>query len=127
MYCFSIEEPLNPSQRTCPLCAFLHRYSLDEAPQLLNVLTGQMSLVGPRPESPEQVAHYSEWNRRRLLVQPGITGFAQVHGLRTDASTDDKTRYDTAYVERRSLLLDLRILTITPITVMKRGMRGPNH
>ena len=101
--------------------AWVTRYSVSELPQLLNVLRGEMSLVGPRPEEPERLARYSAWHRRRLLVAPGITGLAQVNGLRGFDSTDEKTRFDLQYIERQSLLLDLKILLQTVWTLIQRG------
>ncbi len=100
---------------------WLMRYSLSELPQSWNVIRGEMSLVGPRPEGPERVARYSHWNRRRLLLKPGITGLAQVNGLRGFASTDEKMRFDLEYVERQSPMLDFLILLQTIWTVAKRG------
>ena len=101
-------------------CRWLERYSLSELPQLWNVLKGQMSCVGPRPEDPKRVARYSEWNGRRLLVQPGITGLAQINGLRGFSSSDDKSLHDMIYIERQSLLFDLLILLQTPVTILRR-------
>ena len=88
---------------------FLRRTSLDELPQLLNVLKGEMSLVGPRPDIPEQVTNYSETDRERLLVRPGITGLAQVLG-RDEIDWPTRVRIDRAYVRRLSPLLDLWII-----------------
>lgn len=88
---------------------FLRRWSLDELPQLFNVLKGDMSLVGPRPELPQLVAGYSPWQRRVLEALPGITGFSQVHG-RDDLSMETKLRFDVYYVRHRSLAMDLWIL-----------------
>jgi exopolysaccharide biosynthesis polyprenyl glycosylphosphotransferase len=87
----------------------LRRYSLDELPQLFNVLVGSMSFVGPRPPLPEEVAHYSEAARRRLLVRPGMTGLWQVSG-RSDLSWEESVRLDLRYVENWSLALDAVIL-----------------
>jgi lipopolysaccharide/colanic/teichoic acid biosynthesis glycosyltransferase len=101
-------------------CKFLRSYSLDELPQLWNVLRGDMSLVGPRPETPERVRRYNPWNRRRLQVKPGITGLAQVAGVRGDHDFDTKSRFDVRYVEYQSLLLDLQILLQTPLVIWKR-------
>lgn len=95
--------------RVTPLGAFLRRYSLDELPQLINVLLGDMSLVGPRPPLPEEVARYRDDVRRRLLVRPGITGLWQVNG-RSDLSWEESVRLDLRYVENWSLTLDLQIL-----------------
>jgi exopolysaccharide biosynthesis polyprenyl glycosylphosphotransferase len=87
----------------------LRRYSLDELPQLFNVLTGQMSLVGPRPPLPGEVAVYDDSVARRLLVKPGLTGLWQVSG-RSDLTWDEAVRLDLRYVENWSLALDLQIV-----------------
>ncbi|GII53546.1 exopolysaccharide biosynthesis polyprenyl glycosylphosphotransferase [Planotetraspora thailandica] len=88
---------------------FLRRYSLDELPQLLNVFRGEMSLVGPRPPLPAEVAQYGVDVRRRLVVKPGMTGLWQVSG-RSDLSWDESVRLDLRYVENWSLMLDLQVL-----------------
>jgi lipopolysaccharide/colanic/teichoic acid biosynthesis glycosyltransferase len=90
----------------------LRRLSLDELPNLVNVLKGDMAIVGPRPTIQEQVDRYTEHQRRRLEVKPGITGWAQVHG-RTSLSWPERIELDVWYVEHRSLRLDLRILART--------------
>ncbi len=95
--------------RVTPLGARLRRHSLDELPQLINVLLGQMSLVGPRPPLPEEVTRYRDDVRRRLLVKPGMTGLWQVSG-RSDLSWEESVRLDLRYVENWSLTLDLQIL-----------------
>ncbi len=87
----------------------LRRYSLDELPQLLNVLRGDMSLVGPRPALPSEVEQYDDWISNRLSVKPGITGLWQVSG-RTETSFADYVRYDLFYIQNWSLSLDLWIL-----------------
>ena len=104
--------------RITPLGNTLRKYSLDELPQLVNVLLGQMSLVGPRPPLPSEVAQYVGHTRRRLLVKPGITGLWQVSG-RSDLSWEDTVRLDLQYVENWSLGLDLSILARTVLTVVK--------
>jgi exopolysaccharide biosynthesis polyprenyl glycosylphosphotransferase len=101
-------------------CEFLHRYSLSELPQLWNIIKGEMSVVGPRPETPERVRHYSAWHRRRLEVKPGITGLAQVWGLRGTDSSDLKTKYDLEYVATFSPLLDLTLIVATINTLFRR-------
>ncbi len=99
--------------------------SIAELPQLWHVLRGEMSLVGPRPEPPDRVQNYSEWQHRRLRVIPGITGLAQVHGLRDLSSSEDKTKLDLQYVMQRSPLMDLSLLLQTIWTLAMRLMRGP--
>jgi exopolysaccharide biosynthesis polyprenyl glycosylphosphotransferase len=89
--------------------AWLRRYSLDELPQLINVLRGDMSLVGPRPPLPDEVVQYGDDVRRRLVVRPGMTGLWQVSG-RADLSWEESVRLDLRYVENWSLTLDLQIL-----------------
>lgn len=101
--------------------AFLRRYSIDELPQLFNVLTGTMSLVGPRPPWPDEIAHYPPDARRRLLVKPGLTGLWQVSG-RSDLPWEEAVRLDLQYVEDWSLTLDAMILWKTLRAVL--GGRG---
>ncbi len=103
--------------RVTPIGAVLRRTSLDELPQLLNVLIGQMSLVGPRPALPEEVARYSDDVRRRLLVRPGMTGLWQVSG-RSDLPWEEAVRLDLRYVDNWSLGLDLAILSRTVSAVL---------
>ena len=91
---------------------FLRRTGLDELPQLWNVLRGQMSLVGPRPDLVEQAAHYSESDRRRLTVEPGITGWSQVNG-RESIGWPERIQQDLWYIDHWSLRLDLKILVRT--------------
>ncbi|GAA3112124.1 sugar transferase [Nonomuraea salmonea] len=100
---------LRNDPRVTPLGAFMRRHSLDELPQLINVVFGHMSLVGPRPPLPEEVARYGDDVRRRLLVRPGLTGLWQVSG-RSDLSWEESVRLDLRYVENWSLMLDLQIL-----------------
>jgi lipopolysaccharide/colanic/teichoic acid biosynthesis glycosyltransferase len=97
--------------------ALLRRVSLDELPNLLNVLRGEMSLIGPRPTLPVQVAQYSPRQRRRLEVKPGITGWAQVNG-RASLPWTERIELDLYYIEHRSLALDLKILARTPAMVL---------
>jgi lipopolysaccharide/colanic/teichoic acid biosynthesis glycosyltransferase len=98
--------------------AFLRRTSLDELPNLVNVLRGEMSIVGPRPTIPVQVEQYTERQRGRLAVKPGITGWAQVNG-RASLPWPDRIELDLWYVERRSLALDLRILGRTVVLLLR--------
>jgi len=108
-----------------PVGRLLRRLKLDEAPQLLNVLSGSMSLVGPRPTLPEQVARYDEFRRRRLLVRPGMTGLAQVNG-NTTMSWDERILYDVAYVRCCSFRTDAAVLFRT-ITVLILGESRTNR
>lgn len=98
---------------------FLRRSSLDEIPQILNVLKGDMSLVGPRPHMPAEVAAYEPWHRSRLQVKPGITCLWQVSG-RSEINFDEWMRLDLEYIERRGTLTDLGILFRTVPAVMAR-------
>ena len=104
--------------RLTRLGAWLRRWSLDELPQLLNVIAGDMSLVGPRPALPEEAAMYGDHVRRRLAVKPGMTGLWQVNG-RSDLSWDESVRLDLRYVENWSLMLDLQILWKTCAAVAR--------
>jgi lipopolysaccharide/colanic/teichoic acid biosynthesis glycosyltransferase len=97
--------------------AFLRRTSLDELPNLLNVLRGEMSLIGPRPTLPAQVDQYTARQRGRLAVKPGISGWAQVNG-RASLPWSERIELDLYYVEHRSLALDLRILLRTPALIL---------
>ena len=97
--------------------AFLRRSSLDELPNLLNVLRGEMTLIGPRPTLPAQVEQYTDRQRGRLAVKPGITGWAQVNG-RASLPWSERIELDLYYVEPRSLSLDVRILLRTPAMVL---------
>ncbi|MDY6876456.1 MAG: sugar transferase [Chloroflexota bacterium] len=108
-------KPVQASQIT-RMGRLLRKTSLDELPQIINVLKGDMSLVGPRPNVPWEVEEYRGWHNERLEVLPGITGLAQVRG-RSGVSFDYIVRYDVEYVERQSLALDLQILWLTIITV----------
>jgi lipopolysaccharide/colanic/teichoic acid biosynthesis glycosyltransferase len=94
---------------------FLAERSLTELPQLWNVIRGDMSLVGPRPESPDRVRHYTIWQRERLSVKPGLTGLAQVNGLREHHSSEEKAHFDLQYMYRYSGLLDLSIIDFSII------------
>jgi lipopolysaccharide/colanic/teichoic acid biosynthesis glycosyltransferase len=95
----------------------LRRTSLDEMPQLLNVLRGDMSLVGPRPPLAKEVAQYKGWQRRRLAVQPGLTCLWQVSG-RSEIGFEDWVRMDLWYVRNQGLLVDLKLLLRTPWSVL---------
>lgn len=100
---------------------FLRRYSIDELPQLWNVVRGEMSIVGPRPNLPEEVAQYDEWHRKRLLASPGVTGLWQVSG-RSDLTFDEMVLLDIYYVENWNILLDINILFRSiPAVLRARG------
>ena len=101
----------------------LRRLSLDELPQLWNVVRGDMSVVGPRPTLRYQVDRYTERQRRRLEVKPGITGWAQVNG-RAALPWADRIELDVWYVEHRSPLLDLKILAWTPLALLGGTYKG---
>jgi lipopolysaccharide/colanic/teichoic acid biosynthesis glycosyltransferase len=101
----------------------LDRLSFTELPQLWNVLRGEMSLVGPRPEAPDRVQRYSDWQRQRLSVKPGITGLAQVHGVRELHSSEEKTRFDLQYILNPSLGNDISLILQTCWTVAIRLIR----
>ncbi len=98
----------------------LDRMSITELPQLWNVLRGQMSLVGPRPDPLVRTSQYSEWQQRRLKVKPGMTGLAQVHGLRESSSSEQKTRFDLQYAINPYLLWDISLLLQTISTLFLR-------
>jgi exopolysaccharide biosynthesis polyprenyl glycosylphosphotransferase len=112
---------LRNDPRVTTIGGWLRRWSLDELPQLLNVLKGDMSLVGPRPALPNEVAAYEEWHLRRLEVRPGITGLWQVGG-RAELSFDDYVRLDLFYIENWSVIYDLFVLGKTlPAVLLRKG------
>ena len=109
---------LTDDPRITPLGRFLRKTSLDELPQLINVLRGDMSLVGPRPPIAYEVDVYQAWHRRRIIeVKPGITGLWQVHG-RSRTTFDEMVRLDLQYISAQSLWLDLKIILQTPLAVL---------
>jgi lipopolysaccharide/colanic/teichoic acid biosynthesis glycosyltransferase len=115
-------------ERITRVGALLRRTSFDEVPNLFNVLRGDMSLIGPRPTLPEQVAQYTPRQRGRLAVKPGITGWAQVNG-RASLPWSERIELDLYYVAHRSLALDLKILARTPAMVLRgsglyKGLTG---
>jgi Undecaprenyl-phosphate glucose phosphotransferase len=108
--------------RVTPIGAWLRRTSLDELPQLINVLKGQMSLIGPRPERPHFAKQFSEEYKRYMLrhkVKAGMTGWAQIHNFRGDTSLRKRLQYDLYYIRNWSLGLDLRILLLTPWHILR--------
>jgi lipopolysaccharide/colanic/teichoic acid biosynthesis glycosyltransferase len=107
--------------RLTPVGRLLRRYSLDELPQLVNVVRGEMSLVGPRPLTQRDFEQLEDWHKKRYLVLPGITGLWQVSG-RSELDFDDLVRLDFLYLERWSVFLDLVILLKTiPAVISRRG------
>jgi lipopolysaccharide/colanic/teichoic acid biosynthesis glycosyltransferase len=110
----AVTDPLAAATR---VGRFLRRWGLDELPQLWNVLRGDMSMVGPRPTLAAQTNRYGAFERRRLAVRPGLTGWAQVKG-RNALTWDDRIRIDVEYVEKASLALDLCILCRTPLALL---------
>lgn len=114
-------------ERLTAIGKFVRATSLDEIPQLLNVLWGDMSLVGPRPLLPEYLPLYNDFQKQRHLVKPGITGYAQVKGRNT-ISWEEKLRLDVLYVERISFLLDVKIILETIKKVVAReGIQAANE
>jgi lipopolysaccharide/colanic/teichoic acid biosynthesis glycosyltransferase len=105
----------------------LWHFSISELPQFWNVLRGDMSLVGPRPEGPERAHCYSAWQQQRLSVKPGMTGLAQVHGLREQHPSEDKTRHDLQYMLHLSLFKDLSLLIETIWTLLLRLVKIPRR
>lgn len=112
-------QPLPDADRLMPFGRFLRSTSLDELPELWNVLKGDMSLVGPRPLLMEYLPRYSAEQARRHDVRPGLTGWAQVNG-RNALSWDEKFALDLWYVDSRTIWLDIRILWMTAVKVLKR-------
>ncbi len=118
-------DPLGPSPksnddpRLTKVGRFLREYSLDELPQLFNVLKGDMSIVGPRPLYVSQMAEWDNQQRKRLLVRPGLTGLAQISG-RGALTREEKLELDVQYVERAGLWLDVKIIAATVAQVFRR-------
>ena len=120
-------ELLPDCERLTPLGKFLRRVSLDELPQLWNVLKGELSLVGPRPLLMKYLGRYSAFEKRRHEVKPGVTGWAQVLG-RNALTWDQKFELDVWYVDHWTLALDLRILALTILALLRReGINQPGH
>lgn len=120
-------NPLPDEERLTRFGTFLRRTSLDELPELWNVLRGDMNLVGPRPLLVEYLPLYTEHQNRRHEVRPGITGWAQING-RNDLSWDEKFELDIWYVDNRSTWLDLKIMALTLLTVFRaRGINQSGH
>jgi lipopolysaccharide/colanic/teichoic acid biosynthesis glycosyltransferase len=120
-------RPLPDEARLSPYGRFLRVTSLDEFPTFWNVLRGNMSLVGPRPLLPEYLPRYSEFQRRRHEVKPGLTGWAQVNG-RNSLTWEQKFELDVWYVDHQSLWLDVKILWMTVLQVLRRdGISQAGH
>jgi sugar transferase EpsL len=117
---YGVSPAAASDQRLTPSGRWMREKSLDELPQLFNVLNGTMSLVGPRPLYERQAELWDQRQRRRLEVPPGMTGWAQVRG-RADLPIEDKIELDLWYVEHRSLMLDVKILWLTFMQVLVRG------
>lgn len=118
---------LPDADRLTTVGKFIRKTSLDELPQLINVLKGDMSIVGPRPLLIEYLPLYNDFQRRRHEVRPGITGWAQINGRNT-ITWDDKFNYDVWYVDNISFLLDMKIILLTFVKVFKReGISQTGH
>lgn len=109
---------LPDAERLTKIGTFVRKTSLDEIPQLLNVIKGDMSLIGPRPLLPDYLPFYTDFQNRRHEVKPGITGWAQVNG-RNAISWDEKFEFDVWYVDNTTLILDIKILFLTVKKVFK--------
>lgn len=112
-------ELLPAQQRLTKTGIFIRKHSLDEIPQLLNVIKGDMSLIGPRPLLTKYLEVYNDFQKQRHLIKPGITGWAQVNG-RNAISWEQKFEYDVYYVKHMNFLLDLKILVLTVYKVFKK-------
>ena len=123
----SSRNGLSEEERLTPLGRWLRSFSLDELPELINVLNGEMSLVGPRPLLTRYLDRYTEEQARRHLVKPGITGWAQING-RNAPTWEEKLQLDRWYVDNQTVLLDLRILLRTlPQVVRRAGISAEGH
>ena len=119
------KDPERPSAHCTRTGGFLRRWALDELPQLWNIVHGDMSVIGPRPTLLNQVRRYGAFERTRLQVKPGLTGWAQIHG-RNALSWPDRIRLDVWYVEHQSLWVDAKILLHTPRVLWRgTGVYGP--
>ena len=116
---------LPPAERLTPFGRFLRSISLDELPELFNVLKGEMSLVGPRPLLMRYYPYFTDTERARFLVRPGITGWAQIHGRNT-VPWDERFAYDVWYYENYTLFLDIKIGLMTIGKVLKREDINPD-
>lgn len=114
-------------ERITKIGKFLRKWGIDEFPQLINILKGEMSLVGPRPTLKYQVEKYSDFQKKRLQVKPGLAGWALIHG-RNSLSWDERIKYDIWYIENWSLWLDIKIIfrTFYLIFIKQEGIYGKN-
>lgn len=119
MYDVEDNEKNGDIDRVSPLGSFLRSWSIDELPQLINIVKGDISFIGPRPLTPEYIPLYSDREKKRLNVKPGLTGLAQVKG-RNSLSWKEKFLFDIQYVEEMTLLLDLKICLQTVKIVLNR-------
>jgi lipopolysaccharide/colanic/teichoic acid biosynthesis glycosyltransferase len=110
---------LKDDPRTTPLGTWLRKTSLDELPQLVNILNGTMTLIGPRPIVPPERSKYHEFADKLLSVKPGLGGYWQVYG-RSDTTYEQRVQMDMTYIDQRSLSLDLKLLVLTAFAVWKR-------
>lgn len=117
---------LPDAQRLTKVGMFVRSTSIDELPQLFNILKGDMSLIGPRPLLPEYLWVFGDFQKRRMEVRPGITGWAQVHG-RNHLKLSKKFEYDVWYVDHCSLWLDIKIIWMTVVNVLKRSDVGEGN
>lgn len=123
----ALGKPLPDAQRLSPFGCWLRSWSLDELPQLWNILRGEMSFIGPRPLLPEYLPRYSARQRRRHEVRPGLSGWAQVHG-RNAISWERRLELDVDYVDAQSMLLDIRIAVLTMRKLILRdGVSQAGH
>lgn len=124
-------EVMKDDCRITPLGKFLRRFKIDELAQLLNIIKGDMAIVGPRPTLPEYLDKYEEWEKKRFEVRPGLTGLAQVNG-NIYLEREEKSKYDVSYVEQMSLWMDIKIIVKTVAIVLlgeekfvhKKGTEG---
>lgn len=119
VYPFGASPKSSNDDRLTRIGKFLREYSLDELPQLFNILKGDMSIVGPRPLYVSQIAEWNDRQKKRLLVKPGLTGLAQISG-RGELTKEEKLDLDVTYVETANFLLDLKIIMLTIFQVFSR-------
>ncbi|MDD5674262.1 MAG: sugar transferase, partial [Chitinivibrionales bacterium] len=106
--------------RVTPVGAFIRKFSLDELPQFINVFKGEMSLVGTRPPTPDEVSQYQKWHHRRISIRPGLTGLWQVSGRNKIVSFDEVVKLDLTYIDNWSMRLDMMIILRTLVVLFHR-------